>query len=198
MYQSVRLRRLLLPLVLLTVPTLALAGQRLTDFQSSCTTLNCSALVITSTYGHDQFSNADPSVFQVFTSGNECLRIAVSSQGTDLEGTLTCPNGRTWQNDDGNGSLRPLIRANTAAPRGWCTLTFHHFAGEGSAADFTFTYGRYPAGNVNCAGAPAPDIFLRAQDPEADDVGIDSDDKGKPEDGGDRAPRRGGTMDLGD
>ena len=169
-------------------PGILWAGARLTDLQNSCTTLNCNSLTITSTYGHDQFSNADPAVFQVFTAGNECVRIAVTSQGTDLEATLTCPSGATWQDDDGNGSLRPLIKAITPAARGWCTLTFSHFTGEGAANDFTFTYGRYPANNINCASATPP---IRLLAPAA----MGEDEADKPLDGGeDRPPRRGGSV----
>lgn len=168
------------------------AGSRLTDFLSTCTTANCSAVVVTSTYGHDQFSNADPSIWQVFTAGNECVRIAVSSQGTDLEATLTCPSGRTWQNDDGNGSLRPLIKALTPSARGWCTLTFSHFTGEGVANDFVFSYGRYPSTNVNCAGA-TPGVFLTNN---ANGVAADEDEETKDESGGDRDPRVGGSGDV--
>ena len=57
--------------------------------------------------------NRDPFVVQLFSSGNECLRIAGISQDADLEATLISPTGRTWQNDDGNGLQRPLIKAIT-------------------------------------------------------------------------------------
>jgi hypothetical protein len=66
--------------------------------------------------------NRDPFVAQVFTSGAECLRIAVVSQGQDLEATLISPTGRIWQDDDSGGSNRPLIRAITDV-RGWYPLT---------------------------------------------------------------------------
>ena len=50
--------------------------------------------------------NRDPFVAQVFTAGAECLRIAVVSQGQDLEATLISPTGRIWQDDDSGGSNR--------------------------------------------------------------------------------------------
>jgi hypothetical protein len=140
----------------------AWAGPRLTDFFSTCTTLGCSSINFTGTYGHDQFSNADPFVVQVFTAGNECVRVELLSQGTDLEATLTCPSGRTWQNDDKGGAscpLCPLIKAVTPSPRGWCTLTISSFTGEGSPTDFTARYGRYPSTNINCAAPTPPSIF---------------------------------------
>jgi hypothetical protein len=132
------------------------AGSKIFDPLSSCTTLNCSASVLNGTYTHDQFSNADPFVIQVFTTGNDCLRIEGISQGTDLEATLTLPNGTTFRNDDkGFGcGLCPLLKVrNTTGNRGWATLTISHFAGEGVNADFTLLHGRYtnPLGNPNCA-----------------------------------------------
>src|SRR6266403_431730 len=53
--------------------------------------------------------NVDPFVVELFSAGSECLRIAVTAQATDLEATLVAPDGLTWRDDDGGGSLRPLI-----------------------------------------------------------------------------------------
>ena len=47
--------------------------------------------------------NPDPFLAEVFTSGRECLRIAVTAQGADLKATLLSPAGTVWQDDDGNG-----------------------------------------------------------------------------------------------
>ena len=71
--------------------------------------------------------NRDPFVVQLFSAGNECLRIAGVTQDADLEATLISPTGRTWQNDDGNGLLRPLIKAITDV-RGWYTFQMSHFS----------------------------------------------------------------------
>jgi hypothetical protein len=66
--------------------------------------------------------NVDPFVVELFSAGNECLRVAVTAQGTDLEATLVSPDGLTWRDDDGGGSLRPLIKAITTI-RGWHILS---------------------------------------------------------------------------
>jgi hypothetical protein len=104
-------------------------------------------------------NNRDPFVAQVFTSGAECLRIAVVSQGTDLEATLVSPTGRVWQDDDGGGSLRPLIKAITDV-RGWYPLVLSHFVGSSVNADFTIDITRLPSSSSLCAPATAPRILL--------------------------------------
>ena len=104
-------------------------------------------------------NNRDPFVAQIFTSGAECLRIAVVSQGTDLEATLVSPTGRVWQDDDGGGSLRPLIKAVTDV-RGWYPLMLSHFAGNSVNADFTIDITRLPSTSALCAPATAPRLSL--------------------------------------
>jgi hypothetical protein len=104
-------------------------------------------------------NNRDPFVAQVFTTGAECLRIAVVSQGTDLEATLVSPTGRVWQDDDGNGSLRPLIKAITDV-RGWYPLVLSNFVGNSVNADFTIDMTRLPSTSSLCAPVTAPRIFL--------------------------------------
>jgi hypothetical protein len=104
-------------------------------------------------------NNRDPFVAQIFTSGAECLRIAVVSQGTDLEATLVSPSGRVWQDDDGNGSLRPLLKALTDV-RGWYPLVLSNFAGTSVNADFTLDITRLPSTSSLCAPATAPRIFV--------------------------------------
>jgi hypothetical protein len=166
------------------------AGPQVFDPQNNCATINCLATVLNATYVHDQNHNANPFILQVFTSGNECLRIDVTAQATDLETTLTCPSGRTWQNDDrAFFDLRPLIKAITPAPRGWCTLTISHFNGEGPLApvNFTVAIGRYPSGNVNCV-PPTAGVFV----PEgAEPLGAEP---AKPSNGEEVGPRGGPTQ----
>jgi hypothetical protein len=165
------------------------AGPQVFDTQNNCFTFNCLATVLHGTYTHDQFHNANPFILQVFTSGNECLRIDVTQEPTDLETTLTCPSGRTWQNDDRSFfDLRPLIKAITPAPRGWCTLTISRFDGEGPSADFTVAIGRYPSANVNCASPTPPSVF----GPEgAEPQGAEP---AKPSNGAEVGPRGGPTQ----
>ena len=111
--------------------------------------------------------NRDPWVAQVFSSGNECLRIAVTSQGTDLEATLVSPSGRVWQDDDSNGSLRPLIKAITDV-RGWYPLILSHFAGDIANADFTFEVVRLASDDALCNPPTDPRIFEPASDKPSD------------------------------
>lgn len=114
--------------------------------------------------------NRDPFLLQVFTTGNECLRVAVTSQGADLEATLVSPSGNVWQDDDGNGSLRPLVKAVTDV-RGWYPLMLSHFSGAPVNADFTATVQRLPTASPLCASPTTPRSLnaatLRAAKPTA-------------------------------
>ena len=105
--------------------------------------------------------NRDPFVAQVFTSGAECLRIAVVSQGQDLEATLISPTGRIWQDDDSGGLNRPLIRAITDV-RGWYPLTMSHWNGASVNSDFTMTVQRAAANSGLCSPATAPRAAVAA------------------------------------
>jgi len=105
-------------------------------------------------------NNRDPFVAQIFTSGAECVRIAVVSQGTDLEATLVSPTGRVWQDDDSGGSLRPLLKSITDV-RGWYPLVVSNFAGSSVNADFTIDITRLPSTSSLCTPATTPRV-LRA------------------------------------
>ena len=95
--------------------------------------------------------NIDPFIVQVFTTGNECLRIAVVAQGAaDLEATLVSPSGRVWQDDDSNGSLRPLIKAITDV-RGWYPLMLAHYVGHATNENFSLDIERLASSNVRCS-----------------------------------------------
>lgn len=142
------------------VPAMAWAGSQVFDSQNTCTAANCSSMTINGTYQFDAFNNANPFTLQVFSSGGECLRINMSSQGTDLESVLVSPSGLTWRDDDGGAGVLPLIRANTDV-RGWYNLSISRFNGGGPQADFTVNIGRYNSGNPNCAGATVP--FFESQ-----------------------------------
>ncbi|MFO1047109.1 MAG: hypothetical protein U1E52_04335 [Geminicoccaceae bacterium] len=105
--------------------------------------------------------NADPFLAEVFTSGRECLRIAVTAQGADLKATLLSPASTVWQDDDGNGANRPLLNAVTTT-RGWYPLSIAHFAGTAVNADFTATVQRAPATSSLCSAPTQPRAVLAA------------------------------------
>lgn len=140
----------------------------LTDQKSTCAGKNCRSVSVRGTYVHFQAEGATkaiPAVYQVFSNGGECVRLEVVFQATDLdlEATLVCPDGTTWQNDDGDRGLKPLIKAITPSVSGWCTLQLSSFNGDRPGGvgfvgerDFQFRYGRYPSNNSNCADPTAP------------------------------------------
>ena len=105
--------------------------------------------------------NVDPFTIEVFSAGNECLRIAVTAQEADLEATLVAPDGRSWRDDDSNGSNRPLVKAITSK-RGWHILRVSHFVGSAVNADFTFEVRRLPSTSSLCASPTAPLSTLSA------------------------------------
>ncbi|WP_009631403.1 hypothetical protein [Synechocystis sp. PCC 7509] len=129
----------------------------------TCTGLNCNASVIFGTYQRDQANNAEPFTVQVFSSGNECVRIHGLAQAVDLEAVLVAPNGQVWRNDDGGGSLRPLIKAITPSVRGWYTLQISGYSGLQARSDFQLAYGRYNSANPNCSGATVPSFGASAE-----------------------------------
>lgn len=116
--------------------------------------------------------NRDPWVAQVFSTGNECLRIAVISQGTDLEGTLISPSGRIWQDDDSGGLNRPLIKAITDV-RGWYPLTFSHWSGQLVNADFAMDIQRLPTTSPLCSPPTVPRSATAAASAKAGNNGAD-------------------------
>src|SRR5512147_2459317 len=78
------------------------SGQAVAGAKIFTTNTSVSATMETSPAG-----NRDPFTAQIFTFGNECLRIAVTEQGADLEATLVSARGTVWQDDDSNGFNRP-------------------------------------------------------------------------------------------
>ena len=137
---------------LFLAPNNAWAGSRLFDGQDTCTTTNCGAVVFSGTPQRSANGDSDPFTIQVFSAGNECMRLDVTEQGGDMEIVLISPSGRVWTNDDTNGS-RPLVKAITNV-RGWYTLQINQYNGlqpVSSVQYFTLAYGLYNNGNPNCA-----------------------------------------------
>ena len=145
----------------------AWAGSKIFATGAVCTTLNCNAATVKGSIETNANGNRDPFVVQVFSSGGECLRLAVTSQGADLEGVVVSPDGAVWRNDDGGVApcaLCPVVKAITNT-RGWHTFQLSQFVGAATNADFTLRIGRYPSGNVNCAGATVPFALEAAEAP---------------------------------
>jgi len=141
----------------IAAPLPAAAGSLLTNFRSTSTAINAGALLVGGSYQFDQFGQADPWVAQLYAEVGDCFRIDVFSQDTDLEATLISPSGTVWRNDDRSGTdLRPLIKAQGTG-RGWHVLQISRHNGGSPGSNFKLYYGRYPAGNPNCA-TPTPPL----------------------------------------
>jgi hypothetical protein len=141
------------------------------DTPSSCTGTNCSTLRIPGT-----LLNFSPSAgnwdINVFSFGGECIRLDVTSQGTDLEMVVVAPNGTVYRNDDrAISDLRPLVKIDPSPNNGWYTVHLARFDGSAVNANFVLLYGRYNSGNVNCSSptgglarvATKPDISITVQ-----------------------------------
>lgn len=100
--------------------------------------------------------SAMPWTDQIFARAGECLRVFVPTTTFDSELVVIAPSGTVWRNDDGGGSLRPLVKINGAPNTGWYTVRVAHFAGSGIVNDFGLYYGRYNYNNANCSGATVP------------------------------------------
>jgi hypothetical protein len=133
----------------------ALAGPKLFAYAGSSITFN-------GTTETTPNGNVDPFVVELFSAGDECLRILVTAQGADLEATLVAPDGLTWRDDDSGGNLRPQIIAITTV-RGWHILRLSHFAGQAVNADFTAMVARLPSNNAVCSSPTQPATALSAE-----------------------------------
>lgn len=132
----------------------AKAGSEIYDStQSTCSTTNCSTVQFDGVVNRNNVNQSIPFIIPIYSSGNECVRLDITRQTTDLEAVLVSPSGRVWSNDDRPGSNNPLIKANTDV-NGWYTLQLYYYNGEGPLASnsFTLAYGRYNIGNsTNCS-----------------------------------------------
>lgn len=142
--------------VALAARPVSAAAQGLFDPKNTCTGINCNSQTVTGFYSYDNTTNrSNPFVVQIYSQGNECVRLDVLQQNTDLEIVLVSPAGEIWRNDDsGSGAcnLCPLVKALTSS-NGWHTLQVSHYAAGAGTAQFRLQYGRYNAGNVNCSPA---------------------------------------------
>jgi hypothetical protein len=95
-------------------------------------------------------------IAEVFAASGECMRIFVSAQYADLQAVVVAPNGAVFRDDDGGGSLRPLVKIDPTPNNGWYTVSIGRFAGAADTGNFTVRYGRYNSGNVNCSSPTPP------------------------------------------
>jgi hypothetical protein len=130
----------------------SMGGALFVDGRSSCTTENCGTQKI---FGRYEISQ--PWVGQIYAQANECLRLVVVAQTHDLEMGVFSPDieENHWVNDDGGGSLRPLIKVDPTPVAGYYVVALSHVVGSAVKGTFKLLYGRYPSGNPNCTN-PTP------------------------------------------
>jgi hypothetical protein len=157
------------------------AAAQLVDFENSCTGLNCDSIFYIGQYRFDTAGRPIPFEAEIFSTGQECVRLEVVAQDTDLEAVLVSPDGFVWRDDDGGAGLFPLVQARTTV-QGWYTLQLHHFGGTGVASNFFLLYGRYtPSTNPNCSNPTtplAPERLPKPLDTSGTGPFIDEDDDG--------------------
>jgi hypothetical protein len=102
--------------------------------------------------------NHQPWTIDVYASQGQCLRLFVGLEDADSELVVVAPNGTVYRNDDVNGAAdrRPLVKIPSAPNSGWYTVHVSPFNGAALNYNFALWYGRYSAGNINCAGGTAP------------------------------------------
>jgi hypothetical protein len=147
--------KLLLAPALLLACGLASATNLFDPSVSSTSTLDGSSLELDGTL-HDTNGNPAPWVAELYAGAGECVRLFVTTTAFDAKLTVVAPNGAVYRDDDGGGSLRPLVKIGSAPVQGWYTVQVAHYAGVPQNANFTLLYGRYVAGNVNCANPTSP------------------------------------------
>jgi hypothetical protein len=139
----------------------ASAGEIFDPVVDTGTTENVGAVVLGGTVQGDVGTGtADRWVGQFFANTNECLRVAVTSQGTDLETVVISPNGTFYRNDDSGLAACPLCPVVKVQPaiNGWYTVSIGSFNGTPTFANFHVAYGRYNNGNPNCASPTTPQV----------------------------------------
>ncbi len=131
--------------------------------QSSCSTINCSAVTfngtvldLTNVIGGN---NVLPWTGQIWAGDGECLRIDLTSLTSgNLEMVVISPDGKLYRNDNRSSSnSRPLIKIDATPVIGYYTLQVSTSDGVPDTIDFTLLFGRYNSGNINCA-VPTPSI----------------------------------------
>lgn len=113
-----------------------------------------SATISGTTFGFGP--SAMPWTAEVYSPAGACLRIAVTSQGTDLKATVVAPNGTVYRDDDSGGSNRPLVRINNTPNNGWYTVSINNWSGAAVSQNFTVTLQRLGLNGSGCLPATGP------------------------------------------
>jgi hypothetical protein len=140
----------------------------------ACTARNCGAVQFGGTVS-GFLSSPMPWTIQVFADAQECLRLEVTSQDTDLEMRVVAPDGsKSWISDDSGLAPCPtcsLVAIDTRQRNGWYTVHIGEYVGQSVLANFTLAYGRYLRGNANCttpAVGPASTVDKNSDSPAPD------------------------------
>lgn len=142
------------------VPSPAWAGFQLFDGRDTCSGDSCSSQSYMGIYERNSNnSQAIPFTIQVYSAGNECVRLDVFSQPSDLEIVFVAPDGTVWRDNDGGPDTRPLVKARTPDVNGWYTVHISRDTGGGGAGIFGLRYGRYDINNANCFSPTQPLLF---------------------------------------
>jgi hypothetical protein len=127
----------------------------ITTPRRTCTGVNCGALKFAATINAFTASTrASPWTVGVLGQANECVRLQVILQVSDLEMVVVGPDGTVWRNDNGNVSACPTCPVVKFVPlkTGWYTVQVSPANGSAVEQDFRISYGRYNVGNPNCRG----------------------------------------------
>jgi hypothetical protein len=113
--------------------------------------------------------SANSFVINAFANIGECVRFDLISPphpAPDMEIVVVAPNGTVFRNDDRNGALdrRPLVKIASAPNNGWYTVHVSQFNGAPTETNIVLLYGRYNAGNPNCATPTAPESATEAEE----------------------------------
>jgi hypothetical protein len=128
----------------------AWAGSQLEDTVSNCTGINCGAMSIRGVH-----QTNEPFVIQVFSAEGECLRLDVDTQTQDSALIVLSPSvlSAGGNDDRAEDDTRPLFFQDGMPATGWYTVAISYWDWAPTQVKFILKYGRYPAGNPNCAAA---------------------------------------------
>jgi hypothetical protein len=99
---------------------------------------------------------------EVYATVGECVRLDVVTESVDMNMTVTAPDGRVYFNEDkGPSNKRPRVEIASAPNTGWYNVSVGPSSGASGDARFAMSYGRYSAGNPNCANATPASTLRR-------------------------------------